>query len=137
MPLQSYAAEIKLAHIVAVVLSGLLFFVRGILVQSGRAAQALSPPLRYLSWSIDTMLLVAALLLLTIVPVVAYDNGWLAAKLLLLPVYVVLGWMALHKASTRVGRFGFFAAAVLTYVFMASVARVHHPLGWLRPWFDG
>lgn len=133
--LQSYAAEIKLAHVVAVVLSGLLFFVRGTLVQSGRATQALSPPLRYLSYSIDTILLAAALLLLAIVPAVAYGNGWLAAKLLLLPVYVVLGWMALHKASTRVGRFGFFAAAVLTYVVMLSIARAHHPLGWMRSWF--
>ena len=135
MPLQSYAAEIKLAHVVAVVLSGLLFFLRGILVQSGRATQALSPPLRYLSYSIDTILLLAALLLVAILPAAMYGNGWLWAKLLLLAVYVALGWMALHKATTRAARFGFFAAAVLTYVFMASIARAHHPLGWLRSWF--
>lgn len=137
MPLQSFAAEIRFAHVAAVVLSGLLFFVRGILVQSGRAAQALSPSLRFLSYSIDSILLIAALLLLAIVPAAAYGNGWLMVKLLLLPVYVMLGWMALHRAATRARRFGFFAAAVLTYVAMASIARAHHPLGWLRPWIDG
>jgi hypothetical protein len=93
----------------------------------------MAPPLRYLSYSIDTILLLAALLLVAILPSVTYGNGWLWIKLLLLPVYVALGWMALHKAATRAARFGFFAAAVLVYLFMASIARAHHPLGWLRP----
>lgn len=137
MPLQSFATEIKFAHVAAVVLSGLLFFLRGLLVQAGHKALAMAAPLRYLSYSIDTVLLAAALLLLTVVPAVAYGNGWLLVKLLLLPVYVALGWMALHRAATRAARFGIFAAAALTYVFMASIARAHHPLGWLRPWFDG
>lgn len=132
MPLQSYAADIKLAHVVAVILSGLLFCVRGILVQTESRNLALSGPVRYLSYSIDTILLISALCLLAILPAASYANGWLVVKLLLLPVYVALGWMALHKAGTRAARFGFFAAAVLTYVFMASVARAHHPLGWLR-----
>lgn len=137
MPLQSCAAEIKLAHVVAVVLSGLLFCARGILVQTERRALALSGPMRYLSYSIDTILLVAALLLLAILPAATYGNGWLVAKLILLPVYVALGWMALHKATTRAARFGLFAAAVLTYLCMLSIARAHHPLGWMHSWFDG
>jgi uncharacterized membrane protein SirB2 len=136
LPLQSFAAEIKLAHVVAVIASGLLFFVRGMMVQAGHPARAMVAPLRYLSYSIDSILLLAALLLLAILPAATYGNGWLTVKLLLLPVYVVLGWMALHKAATRASRFGFFAAAVVTYLFMVSVARMHHPLGWLQPWFD-
>ena len=137
MPLQSFAAEIKLAHVAAVILSGLLFVVRGMMVQTGDSVQAIAAPLRYLSYSIDSILLVAALLLLAILPPAVYGNGWLMVKLLLLPVYVVLGWMALHKAATRASRFAFFATAVLTYLFMLSIARAHHPLGWLRPWFEG
>lgn len=136
MLLQSFAAEIKLAHVAAVIVSGLLFVVRGMLVQTGHKARAMAPSLRYLSYSVDTILLLGALLLVTILPAATYGNGWLMVKLWLLPVYVVLGWMALHKAATRVARIGFFAAAVLTYVFMASIARAHHPLGWMRPWFD-
>jgi len=122
--------------VAAVVLSGTLFFVRGMLVQTGSRAAALAPRLRYLSYTIDTILLAAALLLLAIVPAAAYGNGWLLVKLLLLPVYVVLGWMALHKAATRTSRFWFLAAAVLAYLLMFSIARAHHPLGWLRPSFE-
>ena len=134
--LQSFAAEIKVAHVGAVVLSGALFFVRGTLVLAGRQARAMAAPLRYLSYSIDTILLLAALLLVAILPAVTYGNGWLWTKLLLLPVYVALGWLALHKAATRAVRFAFFAAAVLAYLMMASIARAHHPLGWLRSSLD-
>lgn len=137
MPLSSYAAEIKLAHVGAVVLSGALFFARGTLVLAGRKARAMAAPLRYLSYSIDSILLLAALLLVAILPAVTYGNGWLWTKLVLLPVYVALGWLALHKTAARAVRFGFFAAAVFAYLMMASIARAHHPLGWLRPWLDG
>ena len=137
MPLSSCAFEIKLAHVAAVILSGALFLARGMLVLTGRQARAMTAPLRYLSYSIDSILLLAALLLVAILPAAAFGNGWLWMKLLLLPVYVALGWMALHKARTRATRFGFLTAAVLSYLFMVSIARAHHPLGWLRPWFDG
>lgn len=111
-----------------------MFFLRGVLVQAGHSARALSVPLRYASYSIDSALLIAALLLLTMLPAAAYANGWLLAKLLLLPIYVALGWMALHKAQVPRTRFCFLAGAVLTYVFMLSIARAHHPLGLLRWW---
>jgi uncharacterized membrane protein SirB2 len=136
LPLSSYAADIKLAHVGTVIASGALFFGRGMLVLAGRQARAMTAPLRYLSYSIDTILLLTALLLVAILPAATWGNGWLWTKLLLLPVYVVLGWIALHKAATRGARIGFLAAAVLVYVFMASVARAHHPLGWLRPSLD-
>ena len=136
MPLSSYVAEIKLAHVAAVVLSGALFLVRGVLVLAGSQARALAVPVRFLSYSIDTILLLAALLLLTVLPAALYANGWLWVKLLLLPLYVALGWMALRKSATHAVRFGLFAAAVLAYLMMASIARAHHPLGWLGPWFN-
>lgn len=136
MFLSPYAAEIKLAHVGAVVLSGALFFARGMLVLAGRQARAMMAPLRYLSYSIDSILLLAALLLVAILPAAVYGNGWLWVKLVLLPIYVALGWLALHKAGSRAARFGFFGAAVLTYLVMASIARAHHPLGLLGPWID-
>lgn len=137
MLLSSFAVEIKLAHVGAVALSGALFFARGLLVLAGRQARAMAAPVRYLSYSIDTILLMAALLLLKLLPAAVYGNGWLWVKLLLLPLYVVLGWLALRKAATRAVRFGFFAAAIIVYLMMASIARAHHPLGLLRPWLDG
>ncbi len=110
---------------------------RGLLVQAGHGPLAVSRPLRYASFTIDSVLLIAALLLLTVLPATAYANGWLLAKLLLLPVYVLLGWTALHRARTRGWRLFFFAAAVIAYLTMFSIARAHHPFGWLRDWFGG
>src|SRR3546814_7820767 len=124
----AFYAQIKLVHIVAVLLSGGLFTLRGIAVLAGQR-WPLAPPLRYLSYSIDTTLLTAALMLLTILPASMFANGWLTLKLVLLVVYVVLGTLALKRGKTRRVRAISFVAALLTYGYMLVVARMHHPLG--------
>ena len=129
--MMAFYPQIKSVHIAAVVCSGSLFFLRGALVQAGRSAWAMVAPLRYLSYGIDTVLLTAALMLLTILPGAVFANGWLATKLVLLVAYVVLGSFALKRGRTPRARKVFFAAATLTYVVMFGIARSHHPLGWL------
>jgi uncharacterized membrane protein SirB2 len=119
---------IKNVHIVAVLLSGALFFLRGLLLLNGRA-WAMSAPLRYLSYSIDTVLLTAALMLATMLPNGVFANGWLTVKLGLLVAYVVLGSFALKRANTHKTRWICFIAALCVYAFMLSVARTHQPLG--------
>jgi uncharacterized membrane protein SirB2 len=126
-----YYPQIKLAHVATVFSSGTLFLIRGLLVQTGRSDWALSASLRYLSYAIDTALLIAALMLLTILPAASYANGWLAAKVTLLLVYIVLGSFALKRARTQRKRLWFFAAALLTYGFMLTIAWTHQPLGLL------
>ena len=86
-------------------------------------------PLRYLSYTIDTVLLTAALMLATILHQVPFVHAWLTVKVLLLVVYIVLGTLALKRARTRKARVWCFAAAILVYLFIASVARTHNPLG--------
>ena len=91
--------QIRSVHILAVCLSGGLFALRGLGVLAGmRWPQAAA--VRYLSYSIDTVLLTAALMLVTILPGALFANGWLTAKLVLLVVYVVLGVFALRRART-------------------------------------
>ncbi|NOT87572.1 MAG: SirB2 family protein [Lysobacter sp.] len=122
--------QIRLVHIVCVVLSGTLFFLRG----AGVLTDARWPmvlPVRLASYSIDTVLLTAALMLLATLPGGVFANGWLATKLALLVVYVVLGSFALKRARTPRARRICFVAAMATYLSMASVARMHHPLGLL------
>ena len=131
MSMMVFYPQIKLVHVAAVVGSGSLFFLRGTLVQAGRTAWAMVAPLRYLSYGIDTVLLTAAFMLLTILPGGMFANGWLATKLVLLVAYVVLGSFALKRGRTPRARQVFFAAATLTYVVMFGIARAHHPLGWL------
>jgi uncharacterized membrane protein SirB2 len=86
-------------------------------------------PLRYLSYTIDTVLLTAALMLATILHQYPFVHAWLTVKVLLLVVYIVLGTLALKRARTRTARRWCFAAALLVYLFIISVARAHQPLG--------
>jgi uncharacterized membrane protein SirB2 len=119
-------------HVAAVLASGGLFALRGLLLHLGAGGFAMAWPLRFLSYGIDTVLLTAALMLFTILPHAMFANGWLALKLLLLPVYVVLGSFALKRGrSTRV-RVGCWLAALAVYATMLGIARMHHPMGWLR-----
>jgi uncharacterized membrane protein SirB2 len=121
--------EIRLAHILAVIASGSLFLLRGLVVRAGRAQWALAPPVRYLSYAVDTALLTAALMLFTILPSAAFSNGWLAAKLALLPLYVGLGWLALRRPAEGVRPWAYFSGAMLAYSLMFVIARTHDPLG--------
>lgn len=127
--------QIKWVHIAAVLASGSLFLLRGLLLQSGQPRLAMAAPVRYLSYSIDTVLLTAALMLLTILPHAMFANGWLTAKLVLLVVYVVLGTFALRRGRTPRVRLVCYLLALLVFAFMFTIARGHHPLGTLLWWF--
>jgi uncharacterized membrane protein SirB2 len=127
----AYYGQIKAAHIAAVLISGVLFLMRGLLVQSGHARLAMAAWLRYASYSVDTVLLTAALMLATILPAALFANHWLSLKVALLVVYVVLGSLALKRAQSPRARKAAFIAAVCVYVTIIGIARAHHPLGWV------
>src|SRR5690606_8715563 len=97
--------EIRLVHIAAVLASGGLFLVRGLAAFAG-AGWAMTAPLRYLSYTIDTVLLTAALMLMTIVQQYPFVHGWLTMKVSLLIVYVALGVVAFRLGPTRAVRIG-------------------------------
>ena len=123
--------QIKAVHIACVLASGALFLLRGILVQTGWQGWAMAAPLRYLSYSIDCVLLTAALMLLTILPHAMFANGWLWIKLTLIVIYVVLGSYALKRGRTARARLISFVLALLVFGFAYGIARQHHPLGFL------
>lgn len=126
--MMEFYPQIKHAHVGLALLSGALFAVRGALLLAGlRWPNA--APVRYLSYSIDTALLTAAMMLLTILPGALYANGWLAVKVTLLVVYVVLGVFALRRGRTRRTRAICYVAALLVFSQMYFIARTHHPLG--------
>ena len=124
--------QIKLVHILAVLASGGLFALRGLLLHLGAGGVAMAWPLRFGSYAIDTVLLTAALMLFTILPHAMFANGWLAFKLLLLPAYVALGTFALRRGRTARVRVACWLGALAVYAGMLGIARAHHPLGWLR-----
>ena len=134
-PVIEFYPQILFTHILAISLSGSLFASRGLGVFAG-ARWPQAAPVRYLSYSIDTVLLTAALMLLTILPGAMFANGWLTLKLGLVVVYVVLGNFALKRGRTPRMRAICFAAALLAFVAIIGIALAHHPLGWLLRWFD-
>ncbi|WP_147651976.1 SirB2 family protein [Vulcaniibacterium gelatinicum] len=121
--------QIKQVHVFLALASGALFALRGAFALGG-ARWPLAWPVRWLSYTVDSALLTAALMLLTILPGAMFANGWLTVKVLLLVLYIVLGVYALRRARTRRGRAVCYAAALLTFGFVYTIARAHHPLGW-------
>lgn len=124
----AFYLQIKIVHIVAVLLSGALFALRGGAILAG-ARWPNAGLAKYTSYTIDTVLLTAALMLVTILPGGFFANGWLAVKIALLVLYIVLGTIALKRGKTPRARGIAYALALATYAFIISVARAHHPLG--------
>jgi uncharacterized membrane protein SirB2 len=87
--------------------------------------------LRYLSYAIDTTLLTAALMLITILHQYPFVQAWLTVKVLLLVVYIVLGVFALRRGRTRRVRAICYVAALAVFAAIIGVALAHNPLGWL------
>ena len=128
-----FHSQILFVHVLAIALSGSLFALRGFgVLASARWPQA--APVRYASYSIDTVLLTAALMLLTILPGAMFANGWLTLKLVLVLTYIVLGSFALRRGRTPRMRAAFFVAALLVFLAIIGIASSHHPLGWLLRW---
>jgi uncharacterized membrane protein SirB2 len=125
--------EIKWVHVAAVLTSGTLFALRGAGVLAG-GRWPMWAPLRYLTYTIDTVLLTAALMLATLLHQYPFVNGWLTTKVLLLVVYVTLGSFALRRARSPRMRAACYLAALAVFLFIVSVARAHHPLGIFARW---
>jgi len=124
--------QIKQFHVFVALLSGALFAVRGAFLLGGAQwPQAL--PVKWLSYAVDTALLTAALMLLTLLPWAMFANGWLLVKVALVVAYVVLGVFALRRGRTRRVRALCYGAALLVFGSVYAIARAHHPLGPLLP----
>lgn len=128
-----YYPAVKSAHVGLVLASGSLFALRGLLVLNHQPL-AQHWTLRRLSYAIDTALLTAAGLLMSMVHMYPISHDWLTLKIALLLAYIVLGSFALKRARSRGARLACLLAALATYLLMFGIARAHHPLGWLRWW---
>jgi uncharacterized membrane protein SirB2 len=122
--------QIKFAHVLCVILSGSLFALRGMMMLAG-SRLANHPATRYLSYAIDTTLLTAALMLITILHQYPFVQAWLTVKVLLLVLYIVLGVFALRRGRTRRIRAICYVAALVVFASIIGVALAHNPLGWL------
>ena len=127
--MEEFYLQIRTVHIWAVTASGLLFALRGGAFNLLNATWPRALPTRLLSWTIDTTLLTAALMLMTVVRQYPFVDHWLTVKVVLLLVYIGLGTQAFACGRSRRMRIAFWVAALLLFAFIVTVARAHHPLG--------
>jgi uncharacterized membrane protein SirB2 len=117
---------LKHLHITCVVLSGLGFSLRAwwMLHES---------PMLKARWVkifphvVDTVLLSSALIMAYLSAQYPFEQGWLTAKLFGLLTYIGCGTMALKRGKTRQMRIVFLALAVISYVYIVSVALTRSP----------
>jgi uncharacterized membrane protein SirB2 len=122
----SYLA-VKHLHVTCVVLSGLGFGLRGMWMLT-------ESPLLGTRWAkrvphvIDSLLLGSAITLAVMSGQYPFVHGWLTAKVCGLLVYILCGAMALKRAKTKKARTVFLALALLSFVYIVSVALTKNPL---------
>lgn len=112
---------LKTIHITLVSSSVVLFFARwlGVLNQ---AAWPMRAEVRWVSVAIDSALLLAGVSLWHMLGLRLWDTPWLLAKLLLLPVYVVLGSFALKRAPSSRHKMIYGVLALVIVAHMAGIA---------------
>lgn len=118
----------KAVHVTAAAVSGTFFLLRGLAVQL-RARWPRAAPARYVSYGVDTVLLVAGVTLAAVLPRAVFANGWLAVKLLFVAAYIILGTFALKRARTPGGKLLCLAGALAMFVIVVTIAVSHSPLG--------
>lgn len=126
-PLTLYP-DVKAVHVTAAAVSGTFFLLRGLAVQL-RSRWPYAAPARYLSYAVDTVLLLAGAMLASILPRAMFANGWLDVKLLFVVLYIVLGTFALKRARTRTGKRLCLIGALATFGIIVTIAVSHSPLG--------
>ena len=123
----------KHLHVTVVALSVGLFAVRGMGVLAGHS-WPMASWVRRASMGMDTVLLSLGLTLWWQLGVGLAAAPWLAAKLALLVVYVILGSLALKRAPTHRARIIFLVLALATVGHMVTVALMKHPMGIWGGW---
>lgn len=113
-------------HVTCVILTWLLFFVRGIwmLSDSPLLQNKLSsriPPV------IDTLLLASAMALVVTLQQYPITHSWLTAKIAALLLYIGLGMVALTHGRTKNIRIAAWLGAQLCFFYIVSVALTRNP----------
>ncbi len=121
---------ILVLHVAAALSTGLYFLVR--LAWRLRHLRRPAPPARRVAWAIDSVLLGAGILLAVLTGQAPWRVPWLAAKLAMLALYIVLGMVALHWSRGRPAMAASGALALLVYAQILAVALTRSPWGLLR-----
>jgi len=114
-------------HVVCVIVTFILFFVRGLwmIVDSDLLQRKWTkrvPPV------IDTILLTSAIVLTVTIHQYPFVHAWLTAKVVALLFYIGLGMLALTYGKTKKIRIINWLAAQLCFIYIVAVALTRNPL---------
>ena len=119
-------ATIKIIHIISIILSYILFSLRGIwMIQSS--------PLLQLRWVkilphvIDTILLVSAIALVAMIQQYQGFNIWISAKIGALLLYILLGMVAFRFGKTQKIKTISWILAQIVFFYIVLVALTKNP----------
>lgn len=122
-------ASIKILHLSCAVLSYSLFFMRGLWVL--RASPVMQQRwVKIAPHIIDTVLLGSAITLAVLLGISPFTAPWLAAKIIALLLYIVLGSIALKRGKTRQTKLACWLAAQAVFFYIVLTAWAHDPLPW-------
>lgn len=122
---------LKWLHVAAVITSGAGFLARAALMLASsrwlhRRFVRIAPHV------VDTVLLAAAVGMVTLARLSPLAHPWLAAKIIGLVIYIVFGAVALRYGRTRRIRLLALAVAVFAYVYVVGTALQRDPFWPLR-----
>jgi uncharacterized membrane protein SirB2 len=117
---------LKYLHIGCAILSFAGFVVRGIWMWRG-SPWLTRRSVRVVPHIIDTLLLASAVGLALTLRQYPLTHDWLTAKVVALPVYIVLGMAALRFGPTRTVRLAAWLAALAVFLYIVGVALSRSP----------
>lgn len=127
----SYSA-LKMIHVTSVVISYLLFSLRGIWMM--RESAALKQRwVKIAPHIVDTVLLTSAIALAVMLEQDPMHDSWLSAKVLGLLLYIGLGMIALRLGKTHETRISAWIAAQLVFLYIVLVAVTKSPAVFFAP----
>jgi len=126
---------IKNIHLFSITVSILLFSLRGILmifsVKINSTLMYRHKAFKILPAVIDTILLISGFSLMVLSKQYPWHTPWLAAKLIGLVIYIILGILALNRIDNLKVQIPLFISAIMVVSWMLSVALSKNPLGFL------
>jgi uncharacterized membrane protein SirB2 len=122
-------ALLKMIHVTTVVVSYVLFFMRGIWMINGSPRLA-ERWVRIVPHINDTLLLAAAIWMAIVIHQYPGTHAWLTAKVAGLLVYIGLGTTALKRGKTPRLRIAAWLAAQAVFFYIVAVALTRNPLPW-------
>ena len=121
---------LKSIHVLTVVVTISLFSLRGywMLIDSPRLQAKWAKVVPHIN---DTVLLVTAIALAVVIGQSPHTHGWLAAKVVGLLLYIMLGTIALKRGRTKSIRTAAFVASLSIVAYIIAVAITHDPVPFL------